>query len=130
MKKILFSLLMAAVFAIGATATANAEAIQSTVMEGYVGAMNIKMQLTFDDDNKVTGVYWDSLNPDEKYQLEGTYDGDIMYCEVTLKDKSDNSVFKGEYTVGHMPGIGETNSFEGMWKSVEGTEMDFSVSNM
>lgn len=115
----------------------DSQPIVTPKMEGYLGNMNIEMQLTLipdagnNDKGKVKGWFQDKLNPG-KIEFSGTYTGIEMDCEIEVSYTEDGQkyTFNGQYMSGYMSGIGETGSFSGMWRSSGGTEFDFEVSNM
>lgn len=119
------------------SADAASEEFKSGLMTGYLGSMNIEMQITLipdagnADKGKVKGWFQDTLNPG-KEEFSGTYTGDLMDCNIKVTYISDGTKcsFHGDYTIGRLPGIGETFSFGGMWTTDAGTELDFEVSNM
>ena len=113
------------------------QGIETVKMEGYLGSMNVEMQLTLipdtgnDEKGKVKGWFQDKLNPG-KVEFSGTYTGSLIDCEIKASYVEDGQKYTldGQFIAGYMPGIGEVGTFSGMWRSAYGTEMDFEVSNM
>lgn len=100
----------------------------TSLMNGAIGQNGIKMKLWFNESNHtITGwYYYKSKGANNKIQLKGTYDGDILYATLVVNEISNGKVtgtFKGDFSYGTMTG----HDFDGTWTSSAGKVLKFAV---